>query len=118
MGRPVIHDIDIKQFENLCFIHATMEEICAWFRCDMNSLQRWIEKTYGKSMTYGQIYEQKKGLGKISLRRKQLQTALAGNPALLIWLGKNLLKQSDKVEVTEGELEHVEPDHFKDEQTS
>lgn len=69
-------------------------------------------------MTYGQIYEQKKGLGKISLRRKQLQTALAGNPALLIWLGKNLLKQSDKVEVTEGELEHVEPDHFKDDQTS
>lgn len=32
---------------------------------------------------------------KCSLRRAQLQTALSGNATLLIWLGKNILLQSD-----------------------
>jgi DNA-binding CsgD family transcriptional regulator len=32
---------------------------------------------------------------KTSLRRAQLQTALSGNATLLIWLGKNILLQSD-----------------------
>lgn len=32
---------------------------------------------------------------KTSLRRAQLKTALSGNATLLIWLGKNILLQSD-----------------------
>jgi len=32
------------------------------------------------------------------LRRCQIETALNGNPALLIWLGKNLLDQTDKID--------------------
>jgi hypothetical protein len=33
-----------------------------------------------------------------SLKRKQFQVAMRGNPALLIWLGKQYLGQSDKLE--------------------
>ena len=32
---------------------------------------------------------------KTSLRQKQIQVALEGNPTLLIWLGKNILGQSE-----------------------
>ena len=39
---------------------------------------------------------------KKSLRRAQLQTALSGNATLLIWLGKNILGQSDNGMTTDG----------------
>ena len=32
---------------------------------------------------------------KTTLRQKQIQVALEGNPTMLIWLGKNILSQSD-----------------------
>ena len=35
-----------------------------------------------------------------SLRRKQFDLAMAGNVTMLVWLGKNLLGQSDKHELT------------------
>jgi hypothetical protein len=35
--------------------------------------------------------------GKMSLRRKQLEVAMSGDRTMLIWLGKNLLNQSDRV---------------------
>ena len=34
----------------------------------------------------------------MSLRRKQYEVALSGNPSMLIWLGKNVLGQSDQVQ--------------------
>lgn len=36
--------------------------------------------------------------GKISLRRYQFSSAKKGNTAMLIWLGKQYLNQSEKVE--------------------
>ncbi len=37
---------------------------------------------------------------KVRLRMWQLQQAKAGNPTMLIWLGKNTLGQTDKVETS------------------
>jgi len=34
------------------------------------------------------------------LKRKQVEVALAGNTTMLIWLGKQYLDQSDKVDNT------------------
>jgi hypothetical protein len=34
------------------------------------------------------------------LRQAQIKAALAGNPAMLIWLGKQMLEQRDKQDVT------------------
>lgn len=44
-------------------------------------------------------FDEAKEFGKLSLRRAQLRTALAGNPTMQIWLGKQLLGQVDKSEV-------------------
>lgn len=38
------------------------------------------------------------------LRQAQIKTALAGNPAMLIWLGKQMLGQADKQEIAIGDL--------------
>jgi hypothetical protein len=46
-----------------------------------------------------EVFEHAKENGKTSLRRAQIAAALKGNATMLIWLGKNLLDQKDKVEV-------------------
>lgn len=38
--------------------------------------------------------------GKASLRRKQFEVAMKGNTTMLVWLGKQYLGQTDKVEQT------------------
>lgn len=60
-------------------------EIADWFGIDKNTLD------------YNFATELLKGreILKQSLRRKQLQVAMSGNAVMLIFLGKNLLGQSD-----------------------
>lgn len=100
-GRPHI-EINKKEFEKLCGLQCTEAEICGWFGCCEDTLNKWCKNNYknesGKSMTFSEVFEQKRANGKISLRRAQMQTALAGNATLLVWLGKNWLGQSDKPE--------------------
>lgn len=53
------------------------------------------DKRSGFSKAYGKGYS----LLKSSLRRKQIQVAMSGNTTMLIWLGKQILRQSDKHQV-------------------
>jgi hypothetical protein len=48
----------------------------------------------------GELLEQGKNIGKMSLRRKQFKAAIEdGNTTMLIWLGKQYLEQKDKQEI-------------------
>lgn len=96
VGRP-IKQIDKAQFEKLCGLQCTLEELCCYFDCDNKTLEKWCKKTY--KMNFSDIFKIKKGNGKISLRRKQFEVAMSGNPTMLIWLGRNILNQTDKIEV-------------------
>ena len=60
-------------------------EIARWFDIAEDTLRR----NFADIMTKG-----REDL-KMSLRRAQIKTALGGNPAMLIWLGRNLLGQSE-----------------------
>ena len=82
-------DIDFKYLEKLCNIQCTKREVCAVFKCCSATIDRRIQEEYGQSWT--EFYEQHRGDGLVSLRRKQLEVALTGNPTLLIWLGKQFL---------------------------
>lgn len=95
MARPIV-DLDSKQFEKLCGMHCTLEEIAGWFHCSEDTVERWVKRTYKKR--FAEIYRQKRGAGSVSLRRKQMEIALAGNVTMLIFLGKQYCGQSDKVE--------------------
>ena len=60
-------------------------EIADWFGIDGNTLRY----NFSVELTKGRLALN------MSLRRAQIQTALSGNPTLLIWLGKQYLGQSD-----------------------
>ena len=47
-------------------------------------------------MSFAEYFAIKRGRGKIGLRRKQYEVAMAGNVPMLIWLGKQYLDQAEK----------------------
>lgn len=96
MGRPK-KEIDKGQFEKLCGLQCTLEEVCGYFGVEDDTLNRWCKETYdGK--TFSEVFKVKRGAGKISLRRYQFQLAET-NPTMAIWLGKQYLGQSDQVHI-------------------
>ena len=94
-GRPKI-EIDKKQFESLCGLQCTQEEIADFFDCDTDTVQNWCKRTYKKG--FSEVFRQKRGNGKISLRRMQWKLAET-NPAMGIWLGKQYLGQREVHEI-------------------
>lgn len=105
MGRPPI-PIDQKQFEKLCELQCTEEEIAGWFECTIDTINNWCKRTFG--CTFLEVYKQKATRGKIALRRMQLKHA-EKNASMAIFLGKNWLGQSDKIEQTIMEVEDLSP---------
>lgn len=95
-GRPR-KSIDKGQFEKLCSLMCTEEEICGFFDCTPKTLARWCNDVYGAK--FSQVYREKRDGGKIALRRYQMQLAQK-SAAMAIFLGKNYLGQRDKVEYT------------------
>ena len=92
-GRPK-KEIAQDQFEKLCGLQCTLEEICGWFDVTDKTLDRWCKETYGKS--FSEVFAKKREAGKISLRRSQWRLA-EKSAAMAIFLGKNYLGQSDHV---------------------
>jgi hypothetical protein len=80
--------IDPQQVEELASILCTMEEIGAVVGCSVDTLERRFADTIKKG----------RERGKSSLRRIQWKMAQEGSAALAIWLGKQYLGQSDKLE--------------------
>lgn len=97
-GRPQIK-IDWDQFDKLCGLQCTLNEISSWFDCSEDTIERSVKRE--KGITFAEYFEQKASKGKVSLRRKQYELAMAGDRVMLIWLGKQYLKQSDKLDKTE-----------------
>lgn len=94
MGRPRI-EIDQAQFEKLCGIQCTEEEIASWFHCSIETLECWVKRVY--KTTFLDIYKSLSGFGKISLRRTQFKIA-EHNCSMAIFLGKQYLGQRDVIE--------------------
>ena len=49
---------------------------------------------------FSKVIEKGRENGKTRIREKQIQMALGGNVAMLIWVGKNMLGQTDKQEIS------------------
>lgn len=90
-GRPQ-KNIDKTQFESLCGLQCTLDEMCGWFDCCSDTLESWCKRTYSKG--FSEVFKEKRGRGKISLRRAQFRLAQK-NANMAIWLGKQYLGQSD-----------------------
>ena len=94
MSRPKKYNIDTEQVEKLASFGCTNIEIGSFFGCSPDLL----EKSYSEFLTKG------RGKGKIRLRQLQWKAAEKGSHTMLIWLGKQILGQTDKAE-----LELVKP---------
>ena len=89
VGRPKKYDIDTEKVQQLASFGCTNTEIASFFGCDVSL----ITKNYSQFLAKG------RDKGKIRLRQLQWQSAEKGNTAMLIWLGKQILGQTDKSEV-------------------
>lgn len=94
-GRPLI-EIDWKKFDALCKIQCTLNEIASIFDCSIDTIENKVKEAHG--ITFSDYRAQKAEGGKASLRRMQWKSAEDGNTTMLIWLGKNILGQTDKVQ--------------------
>lgn len=92
MGRPKI-EIDAKEVEKLASWGCKVKEIADWFGVTDDTIIRRFSEELAKGRANLQM----------SLRRKQIDVALKGNVSMLIWLGKQMLDQKDKHEMSSDE---------------
>ena len=85
MARPTKYNIKGEEVQKLSKFGMTNVEIADFFGCD----ESLISKSYSEYLT--------KGRAEMKLRLRQLQwkSAEKGNAVMLIWLGKQILGQSD-----------------------
>ena len=88
LARPK-KEIDYDAVEKLSNIQCTQEEIANFLEVSVRTLQR--------DEDFCRIYKKGHDTGKMSLRRYQWKLA-EKNTAMAIWLGKQYLGQTDKVE--------------------
>ena len=86
-GRPK-KVIDYEAVAKLAALQCTQEEIASFLGVSVDTLTR-DPKFCG---TYKEGIER----GKMSLRRHQWRALEEGNPTMLVWLGKQYLRQRDK----------------------
>lgn len=91
-GRPKIA-IDYQKLDTMCAIQCTGEECAAILDISYEHLNNQLKRDgNGGFLDY---FKKKSAGGKMSLRRKQYDLASAGNPTMLIWLGKQWLGQHE-----------------------
>lgn len=87
MARPRLQ-INEEQVKSLAGINCSLAEMAAVLDCSVDTLTR----------RYAEVIEKGRDTGRMSLKRKQWEVAMSGNVTMLIWLGKQNLGQTDKVE--------------------
>ena len=92
-GRQAV--IDLKVVEGMAAVGASNVEIADFLNLDEGTIRRRC----------AQLLIKARASLKTRLRQAQLKAALSGNPAMLIWLGKQLLDQADQQRIRVGELE-------------
>lgn len=109
VGQPPKKEEDlpytVKQLESLGGLNCTNDEIAAFYDISVDTYERdkkrwpWINDAVVRG----------RSKGKMSIRRQQVAEAMKGNVPMLIFLGKNYLGQSDKVDHdhdVKGEITH------------
>lgn len=104
MARP-LKEISQKDFEKLCGLQCTKEEICGFFNVTDKTLERWCKRAY--KLGFSEVFKQKRGAGKISLRRSQFELAKK-NANMAIWLGKQYLDQREPDSRNDGKPQGAE----------
>ena len=84
-------DIPVEEISRVALLSPTLEEMAFVFDVPISYMERQLMRE-----EVMEALEKGKGGRKLSLKRAQWKAAMGGNTAMLIWLGKNDLGQSDK----------------------
>lgn len=104
MARPKLK-IDPKLVQDLAALGCKTNEIAVVLGVSVDTLDR----RFAEEMAKG-----RENL-RISLRRWQLESAKKGNVVMQIWLGKQMLGQTDKIEQnTTAKIETLSPSEVKE----
>ena len=93
-GGAPIKQINYVKLDKLCAIHCTGEECASILEMDYDTLNAALKRD-GEG-GFSDYFKKKSAVGKMSLRRKQIEVALEGSVPMLIWMGKQQLNQHDK----------------------
>lgn len=88
MGRPR-KKVDVQELLVNAAKGYTMPELGALMGVSEDTLQR----------RFAVVIQRGRKLRDASLRKRQFDVAMGGNPSMLIWLGKQYLEQSDKNDI-------------------
>jgi len=112
VGRPK-KEFDTKTFVDLVALGCTQEEICWFFRdstgkpANIDTLSRWCKRTF--KLNFQEYFKQNGGIGmKIKLRQNQMKLS-EKSAAMAIFLGKNYLGQTDRIEQIVTQIEDLTP---------
>ena len=94
-GRPkkVLNEQGIQMVEQLARLMCTEDEVGAIIGMSSDTIHN-----NDNDELFRTAYQNGKENGKASLRRKQYEIAMKGNPTLLVWLGKQYLGQCEKIQ--------------------
>ena len=105
-------DATLKQVRALGKLHSTVRDCAAHFEVALSTFQAFFAIDSVQA-----AFEIGMGQGKVGLRRKQFEMAMKGNTTMLVWTGKNILGQTDRMatELTGKDgsaikVEHVQSD--------
>ncbi len=96
VGRPRL-ELDEDQITLLASYNCSLAEIAAVMKCDPKTL----------TSNYSSVIEKGRDGGKASLKRRQFEVAMSGNPTMLIWLGKILLEQREVRELVHSDADNA-----------
>jgi site-specific recombinase XerC len=102
-GRPPAN-ITTEKVEQLAELGCTNVEIASHLSVDERTITRYFQKPEFRMA-------KSRGMARanVSLRRKQLELALKGDRAMLIWLGKQRLGQRERIEKDEQDGDGLPP---------
>lgn len=95
MSRPE-KPIDWAKVDQLLISGCQGTEICPHFDMHPNTFYDRVSQKYNMSFT--EYCSEKRAHGDSLLRAKQFEKALKGDNVMLVWLGKNRLKQRENEE--------------------
>ena len=86
-------EIDAEQVRGLARLGCTWDEIAG-----VLGIARTTRAGRRREKKFRDAYEQGVAEGDVSIRRAQYDSAMRGKTGMLVWLGKNRLNQTDRVE--------------------
>lgn len=98
VGRKRIN-IDANALDTLLNYGATATDCSEILKCSVDTIERFIKRKYG--LKFAEYADKKKSAVRMKLREKQVAMALQGNVTMLVWLGKQMLGQTDHSTITQ-----------------